>query len=455
MDTRLEVRRVLTLTLILNLLVAFGKIITGTLTGALAITADGFHSLVDGMANIVALIASHIATQPPDEQHPYGHRRFETLAALMIGVFLVLVAWEIAGSALRRLSGGDLPELTPLAFIVMIGTLCINIGVSTYERRVGRRLNSELLLADAANTSTDVFVTLSVLVSMALVELTGWAWLDVAAALIVVVLIGHAAWKIFKQTGSVLVDTAPYTPAQLEDALEGVPFVRHVIRARSRGPADAAFVDVDVQVAPEMTADQTAAIGDTIRSRLENSLGGIAEVDVHFTPDFEGEREYPLVVRAAGDALGLATHEVALIDAEEKRILEMHVEVPPGQTLAQAHDMVSLLERNLSDQLPEVDEIITHIEPALSESSHSQDAQDTGLVRVVMSLLKEHYPRVDWHDVNVYDRDGATTLTLHAALLPELSVERAHAIAEGAETLLRAEIPILQRVTIHTEPYDH
>jgi len=141
-STRNEVRQVLLITLVLNLLVAFSKIGIGTLTGALAILADGFHSLVDGSSNVVALVANRLAAlvanrlaaRPPDADHPYGHRRYETVAALGIGAFLLVVAWEIFSSALGRLMGeSSEPTLTPLSFIIMLVTLLVNIGITTYE----------------------------------------------------------------------------------------------------------------------------------------------------------------------------------------------------------------------------------------------------------------------------------------------------------------------------------
>ena len=215
----------LAVTLVLNMVIAVGKIAVGSLTGALAITADGFHSLMDGTANIAGLIANHFAAQPPDDDHPYGHRRFETLAALIIGALLLVTAWEILSSACARFNPPISPDITPMTFIVMGGTLIANVFISRYQIRRGKRLRSELLLADAANTRTDVFVTASVIVNMALVAVTGFVWLDLIAALIVVVLIGRAAWHILWDTGRVLLDTAPYPAATIQTLVADVPGV--------------------------------------------------------------------------------------------------------------------------------------------------------------------------------------------------------------------------------------
>jgi cation diffusion facilitator family transporter len=455
-----QIRRVLLITLMLNLGVAAAKIVIGLLTGALAITADGLHSIIDSSGNIIGLIAMRFAAQPPDDEHPYGHSRYETLAALVIGVLLLITAWEIGKGAVERLSGGEPPELTPLAFVVMITTLLINVLVNRYQVRQGRRLESQVLLADAANTGADIFVTLSVLLSMVLVVLLGWAWADIVAALIVTALIGQAALNILRQTGRVLVDTAPYAPEQLADRVLEVPAVERVLRVRSRGSQEAAHVDVDVQVAPEMTAEQTAAIGAAIRSHLQQHVEGIREIEIHFEPDTTRDTNYALLARAQADALNLKTHEVFVSECEQGQVLEMHVEVPPGQTLVAAHKQVSQLEQAVKETLPALAAVVTHIEPAAQDLPNP--VIDTGVITAsrrleyrVRQLLDQYAPELDWHQLQVYPLPEGFAVSMHVTLPPQMAVEAAHRLAEHTEMLLRTELPQIERVTIHTEPDDH
>ncbi len=457
METTRQVRRVLVITLILNLTVAFGKIGVGIISGALAITADGFHSLIDGSSNIIALVANAIAGQPPDDDHPYGHGRFETLAALLIGVFLLFVAWEIISGVIERLRSGSEPEITPLTLAVMFGTLLINIGVSRYQIRQGKRLRSQLLLADAANTRADVFITLSVIFSIVAVTFTGWVWIDALAALVVVGLIGQAAWRILHQTGRVLVDTAPYSPQDIIDLMHNIPNILDITRARSRGSQEAAHIDVDVCVPPEMTTAQSAALTDAIRQRLTENLDGVQEVEVHFVPDLSDKANYALAARAAADKYGFGTHEITVIDTEKGKLLEMHVEVPPEQTLQAAHDSVTRLEQELEATLPEIDEVITHIEPVqvtVIDQTCLSSAQQQQLKETALQVLEHHFPTVDWHHLTIYPRDNQFALTLHAGFQQDVTVAQAHSLAEQAETLIRMQIPTIIRVTIHTEPYE-
>jgi len=452
---RQQVERVLGITLILNLGVAVGKIAVGLMSGALAITADGVHSLTDSAGNIAGLVAVRIADRPPDDDHPYGHSKFETLSALLIGGLLLLTAWEMIQGIIGRLFGGDDPTLTPITFVVLIATLLINIVVSRYQIRRGQELNSQILLADAKNTSADVYVTLSVIVSMGLVAL-GFAWMDLVVAVIVAGLIAKSAWEIVSQTTAVLVDTAPYSPHHLRDILAQTPSVQGIVRARSRGTVDHAMIDIDVQVAREMTADHTEALTSTIREQLQGALEGIAEVEVHFVPAPLDEQDYVLLVRACADALGLATHEVTVTDNYDGKVLECHVEVPPQQTLGDAHAQVSQLEANLHDQLSEVTRVVTHIEPAQPADEPRLESPRTITVQSqARHLLTENFPHVDWHDWQTHACYHGFNVNVHATLSPQMTIESAHAIAESAETLLRGEIHEISRVTIHTEPFDH
>jgi len=453
-----EVRQVLVVTLALNVIVAVCKIIIGIWSGVLSVSADGVHSLVDASSNVIALLAHRIATRPPDEDHPYGHRRFETVAALGIGAFLLLTAFELISVALDRLhQGGGAPVIAPVTFAVMIATLGVNLFVTTYELRAALRLGSLLLTADAAHTRSDVFVTVSVLISMVCVVLFRWAWADIVTTVVIVGFILHAAWEVLSSTGRVLVDTAPYPPDQLSAWVEALPSVEHVIRARSRGSVDAAQVDIDVQVAPEMTAAQTQAISEAIRDELESKIYGLSEVEVHFVPITDRPADYALMARARADALGLTTHEVYVRDGEDGKVMEMHVEVPPGQTLGKAHEQVSQLEADIRSRLPEVEEVITHIEPAIMEkvaADSSQQAELEVFRKQVKNLLNAHFPQADWHNMEIFPTLSGFTVAMHVTLPAQITVEAAHQIAESAEILLRAHLPLIERVTIHTEPPD-
>ncbi len=454
MEKRAQVQRVLIVVMGLNFAVAIAKLLIGAVTGAVSITADGFHSLMDGASNVIGLVGNRIASKPADENHPYGHGRFETVAALGIGILLFITAWEIVTSALERFASGETPQVDILTFVVMLGTLVVNLFTSRYERHQGETLQSEVLIADAANTSADVYVTLSVLVSLVLVSL-GWTWADPVAALIVVVMIVRAGWKVLHQTGSVLVDTAPFEPQVIEAIARSVPSVDSVFRARSRGTTDDAFIDIEVQVSPYNTTAQNAVVAQEVRDVLFNQLEGVSEVAVKFLPNEDVEQNYAQIARSHGDALGLSTHEVQVFKDDEGEWMELHVEVARGLTLERAHQQVSDLERRIKAEVPQIKKIVTHIEPEMQiVSPHVASViNPTDLQKEVMDFLQARFPQARWHDLHTTVFDEGCNLSIHAALPAQISIEEAHTLAEDAETQLRTQFSQFTRITIHAEPF--
>src|SRR3954469_9278920 len=199
------VSRVLARVLVLNLAVALAKLVLGYATGAVSVISDGFHSLTDAASNVMGLVGLRASRKPPDEDHPYGHRKYETLAAAGIFVFLLFVVMEVTRAAINRLYGGASPSVSALSFAVMIVTLAINFLVVKYEGGEARRLSSELLLADALATRSDILTTCAVIVSLIAVRL-GFPVLDAVGGLIIAFFIARTGWEIGRNTSRVLSD---------------------------------------------------------------------------------------------------------------------------------------------------------------------------------------------------------------------------------------------------------
>ena len=279
---RQHVNQVLWRVLFLNLIVAVAKILTGLLTGAISILADGFHSAMDASSNIIGLIGSTIASRPPDHDHPYGHQKYETFATLGIGLLLLLTSWNVLQSVFERFMQGGAPQVTALSFGVMIITIVFNILVVAYEKHEGNRLKSSLLLADAAHTKSDIYVSLSVLASLVAVTL-GWLWMDAAVALIIVVVIGHTGLKIVRRASEELADSAVVDIAQVEKIVLAIDGVESCHKIRSRGPEQATHLDLHIQVDGHMPLQEAHLIGHIAQDRLQDTLN-VADVLVHVEP---------------------------------------------------------------------------------------------------------------------------------------------------------------------------
>ncbi|MDX2040672.1 MAG: cation diffusion facilitator family transporter [Acidobacteriota bacterium] len=280
------VRRVLMLTLALNLAVVIGKLIAGILAGSLSVISDAIHSSVDSLNNVVGLVVMRYATAEPDDEHPYGHAKFETLAAFAIAGFLFVTCYQIGLSAFKKLFSPEPAtiEVTTLTFGVMLVTIAVNVFVAVYEQREGRRLQSEFLIADAIHTRSDILVSCSVLVGLLLIRL-GYVWLDPVVSLAVAAFIAWNGYQIFKATVPVLVDAAPVPAVRIAEIAETVPGVHSVHDVRSRSHGGEIFIEMHLHVAAEVEADHVAshAITEAVEQRLAEEFGKVTAT-IHVEP---------------------------------------------------------------------------------------------------------------------------------------------------------------------------
>ncbi len=288
-ERRTRMVRVLTGILALNLVVAAAKIAYGLAIGALALTADGVHSLTDATSNVVALIGIWAARRPPDANHPYGHRKYETFAALGVALLLFLACWEIGSSALERVLHPRPAHVTIEGFIVLMLTLAVNVIVVAVETREGRRLGSELLLADAAHTRSDVFASLIVMISFLLARV-GLPYADVAATIVILGLILHAGFQILKGTLSTLSDERRIAPDLVERCALEERGVLEAHNVRTRGPLDDIHLDLHILVEPSTPLADAHTLGHRVERRLRDRFLGLTDVVVHVEPGVESER---------------------------------------------------------------------------------------------------------------------------------------------------------------------
>ena len=282
-DRTRQVRGVLLGILLANLAVVGVKFAVGLSIGSLAVVGDAMHSSVDAINNVFGLAVVRFASKGPDAEHPYGHAKFESLGALLIVVFLSLSVFELLRGAWDRLAHGA-PSLTVTAVQVgLLGlTLLINVWVVWFETRAGRRLNSQILLADAAHTRVDVFITIAVLGGLALSHL-GYPAADPVLAIVVALLVVRVGWEIVGHSLPTLVDGAAVDEATIRRQAEEVDGVRSAYGIRSRIAAALSFAEVTIAVDGEQNVAAAHRIADAVEERLREELG-FYQVQVHVEP---------------------------------------------------------------------------------------------------------------------------------------------------------------------------
>lgn len=278
-----QVKHVLWVVLFLNVIVSVGKIVLGLFTKSNSILADGFHSVADSTSNIIGLVGIAVAMTPVDRDHPYGHKKFETMAALGIAGLLGLTVVTILHEAYERILNPVIPEVNIYSFLVMAVTMIINIMVVRYEKKQGVALQSDILLSDSYHTATDILVSLSVILTLVAVKL-GWFWLDTVAAVIIAAFIGVAAWKIIKQGSMVLCDQAILSEEAIIGLAMEVEGVQGCHKVRSRGRRDDLQIDLHIQVDSAATIDEAHQIGHSVADAVRQEFEGVSDVVVHVEP---------------------------------------------------------------------------------------------------------------------------------------------------------------------------
>jgi cation diffusion facilitator family transporter len=283
-DQRSEVRKVLLITLLLNLFVMFLKVIVGFWTGSLSLLADALHSVTDSANNILGLVTSRLSSPEPDREHPYGHQKFEAVGALGIAAFLGIACFEILQGAVERiLKGGESVTVSGSELWLLLIVLGVNIFVAFYERGVGTRVGSPILIADAYHTMSDIWVTISVLAGLVGIWIFDIQWLDVVLAFPVALLVFWSGWKVLRENLPWLVDEMAIAPEAIYELVMQVPGVINCHSIASRGVLGRQ-VFIEMHLIVNANDVETAhKITELVEQKLEERYGSV-RVNIHVEP---------------------------------------------------------------------------------------------------------------------------------------------------------------------------
>lgn len=268
----------------LNFSVAVFKIVIGTITASGSIIADGYHSLSDGSGNVVGIVGLSIAGRPIDHNHPYGHKKFETISSMLIGILLFVVGSRIAYNSILNIIQPKTPEISTMSFLVMISTLIINIFVVKYEGSQGEKLSSDVLIADSEHTKSDIFITSGVIITMILLRLGAPPIIDGFVSLLISGFIFKAGLKIFIEASNTLTDSAVLSSEEIYETTMLCDGVKQCQNIRSRGRRDEVYIDLGVSVDPQMRVWESHDLQHNIEKALKERFGNQVSVIIHVEP---------------------------------------------------------------------------------------------------------------------------------------------------------------------------
>jgi cation diffusion facilitator family transporter len=437
------------------------KLVTGLLTGSLALVSAGIESSGDVIAAVVTFFAIRFGARPADSSHPYGHRRVENLSALAEAMILVAGGVFVVTEAVSRLAdGGEAVETGWYVFAVIGAAICIDVSRVVVSLRTSRRYRSAALRSNAFHFSADLVGSIAVLVGLITVA-AGFEEGDAFAALVVAVIIFAAATRLIFENARVLIDTAP-TAAQ-ETAREAVAALEPEVelrRLRLRESAGRYFADVTVAIPPASAVVEGHAVADEVEDAIEEALPG-SDVVVHVEPRRRGlDLRDHVLAAALGEPLVREAHDITIFEHGDKVSVSLHLKLPEDLSLQEAHEVAERVEEKVRLQ-PEVLDVQTHLEPLErplragsgtgSGPGSASGASVQDIDRAVRRFVEEHRGRAA-REVRVLPSEIGSVVFLTVPVDPSVPLDEAHRIASELEWALRDRMPELAEVVVHTEP---
>ena len=436
------------------------KMVVGFSTGSLGILSEAAHSGLDLIASLLTFFSVGVSDKPADADHQYGHGKIENFSAFVeTGLLLLTCAWIVYEAGTRLFFRHIEIEPSPAAFAVMLFSMGIDWWRSRALGRIANKYESQALEADALHFSTDIWSAGVVILGLVLV-LLGRAyhleWLrdaDPIAALFVAGVVVSVSWRLARRTVDALLDAAPPgVRSQIYDAVSHVDGVLEVDRVRIRRAGNRYFADLAVGLARTVTFQRSgqlaAAVTESVRRILPN-----ADVTVQPLPRAQRTENIFDRIRAVATHNNLNVHDISVQDLAGRLHVEQHIELDERMTLKQAHDQVTELEADMRRDVPEIADILTHIEsePATIETPEELvgDAELEHRLRAVAAQFPEI---LDVHEFIFKRVRGRLYLSCHCTLSDSLTLARVHEIQTELEIRFKQDAPELYRVLIHPEP---
>jgi cation diffusion facilitator family transporter len=430
------------------------KFAVGIAIGSLALISEALHSSVDVIATVITWLVVRVSDQPADEEHHYGHGKFESLSALFVIALLYVLAGGILVESWSRLrEGAPPPTISAVPFVVLVIDIAVNYWRARALHRAARETQSQALAADALHFASDVLGSFAVIAGLALTAF-GFAWGDSVAAIAVAVMISILGLRLGRSTIETLLDRAPegaYEKATA--AIRSVPGVVDVERVRVRMVGPTHFIDAIAKVPRTYPIDRVEAIKHNAQAAVSAALG---DADLTFTAvpvvrDNESVRERIMVIARNS---GLAVHHVTVHDLGDKLTVSIDLEVDGEMELKAAHDIAHDLERSIRDDFGEDVEVDTHIEPLEPELPVGTDAapERVETIKAALTQFAGKGAIHDIHNVRVRNTEAGEIVNFHCRAAPSLSVIKVHENVDEIERALRRAFPSIKRVISHAEP---
>ncbi len=437
------------------------KLVAGLFSGSLGVLSDAAHSGLDLIGAALTYFSVQLSDKPADEDHTYGHGKFENLSAFVeAGLMGVSCAWIIIEAVRRILYHEVNLHHSVWPVLVLLASVGVDVWRSRQLRSVARRSGSPALATDAFHFASDIWATLAVLAGFA----TTWLgarlgvaalhYADPCAAIIVSLMILRMTVRVGHEAVDVLMDQIPAeTRRRLLREVERVDGVMAVERARVRRSGAGYFADLTLALPRGYTFEHTGDLVQAATAAVHRALPS-ADVVIHTVPRESRSESIFDRVRAVAARNNVSVHDLSIQSRRGRLQVELHVEIEEKMHLRDAHNFVTSLEAQIRRNVPEIDSVLTHIEsePATIEQPKEAPAEDQKIEQALRAVASEFPEIADVHAIAIGRIGNHVSLTCHCTLPDDMPMQRVHELITALEDRLKLECPEVYRVTIHPEP---
>ena len=438
-----------------SVLMTLVKLAAGLMSGSLALLSEAAHNGVDVAASGLTYYAVREADKPADEDHPFGHSKFEAVAALFQTGFLFVLSAVVAYAALRRI-GGETAAVD--ANLYAFGAIVVSIAIDVVRWRtlsfVAARTGSDALAADALHFSSDLIASVLVLIGLAATR-AGLPHADALAAAGVALFIGVAGFRLGRRTVDALVDTAPKGLAEsVRRAVDQVPGVAGIDFVRLRRAGAKVVGDLGLHVSRTLPIERVAALKADVQRAIH---AGLPDVDVTLTANPVALDDETLLERVLliASRRRLFVHHLGVQNVGRRKSVTLDLEVDGGMRLADAHEIATQLEAAIAADLGDEIEVETHIEP-MEVREFGGEPADLAVVERITAALSQAAAQGGalWevHNVRVRVGPAGQYVIFHCRAAANLTVAAAHGHVDALERALRDRFPEVVRIVGHAEP---
>lgn len=438
-----------------SLFMTITKLIVGILTGSMGIISEAAHSALDLGAATLTYFAVKFGDRPPDESHPYGHGKIESVSAFIETGLLFLTSFWIVYEAIHRLISGKLEvEVTWYAFVVIIVSIIIDISRSRALSRVAKATSSQALEADALHFSSDIWSSAVVLLGLVLV-LFDVKGADAIAAIGVAIFVLYAGYRLGKRTIDTLIDTAPEGMADVVKETishtEGILSVE-TVRVRPIGPT--VFMEIEIKINRKLSAVKVDEIVTQAKASIRQKFPS-SDIIIH-TKSVQLTNETIIEsIQLLASNHNLSLHSIVVDNLDNKKFVSYDLELPGTYTVKKAHEIASDLETDIQNEIGTDIELNTHIDPIFTDEIRSKQLSKEETIKIEDAIRKIGHDIgmiEEIHDIRIRKIGGKILITLHCHADPNIVLEKAHRSASKLKSSIMNEFSEVKNVIVHVEP---